>query len=274
MPLKLMFITNDKDISLEAQKCGIDRIFIDLEHIGKKERQGHLDTVISAHSLNDINQIREVITESDVLVRSNPMNSGTKKEIDEIIARGADIIMLPMIKTPVEVEQFVSLVNGRARTCLLIETPQSMVRFDDILNVGGIDEVHIGLNDMHIGLGVNFMFELLSGGILEYLCGKMADKNITYGFGGIARIGQGILPAELILGEHYRLGSQMVILSRAFHGRATSIVDLRSKILLDNEIRAIRQKEIDISSWIDEQYEENQRLVKEKVDSIVSTMTA
>jgi len=45
---------------------------------------------------------------------------------------------------------------------------------------------------------------------------KIKQKSIPYGFGGIARLGTGLLPAENILAEHYRLGSSMVILSRSF----------------------------------------------------------
>ena len=45
---------------------------------------------------------------------------------------------------------------------------------------------------------------------------KFEDKGIPYGFGGIAQLGQGTLPAENIIAEHYRLGSSMAILSRSF----------------------------------------------------------
>ena len=60
------------------------------------------------------------------------------------------------------------------------------------------------------------MFELLSDGTVESLCLKFKSKGVPYGFGGVARVGTGILPAECVLGEHYRLGSDRVILSRAF----------------------------------------------------------
>ncbi len=36
------------------ESCGIDDIMVDLEIIGKKERQKNLNTVISAHNLEDI----------------------------------------------------------------------------------------------------------------------------------------------------------------------------------------------------------------------------
>lgn len=60
------------------------------------------------------------------------------------------------------------------------------------------------------------MFECLADGIVEYLAEKIRNKNIKLGIGGIARINEGELPAEKILKEHIRLGSEMVILSRSF----------------------------------------------------------
>ncbi len=48
------------------------------------------------------------------------------------------------------------------------------------------------------------------------MCYKFKKAGIPYGFGGIAAIGKGELPAERIITEHYRLGSTRVILSRSF----------------------------------------------------------
>ena len=39
MPLKLMYITNRVDVALVAEKYGVDRIWVDLETLGKEERQ-------------------------------------------------------------------------------------------------------------------------------------------------------------------------------------------------------------------------------------------
>ena len=38
MALKLMYITNRPDVALIAEKYGVDRIWIDLETLGKEER--------------------------------------------------------------------------------------------------------------------------------------------------------------------------------------------------------------------------------------------
>lgn len=44
MPLKLMYITNNPEVATIVEHAGVDRIFIDMEFIGKDARQGGLDT--------------------------------------------------------------------------------------------------------------------------------------------------------------------------------------------------------------------------------------
>lgn len=216
MALKLMYITNDPEIAQIAEESGVDRIFVDLEYLKKEERQKDLDTVKSRHSISDISPIKRVLTGTEVLVRVNPINKNSKKEIDDVIKAGADIVMLPYFKTVEEVEAFLGFVDKKAKVCLLVETPSAVENLDDILSLKGIDEVHIGLNDLHLGYGMNFMFELLSNGTVDRIVSKIKEYGIPYGFGGIARIGKGLVPSELIIGEHYRLGSSMAILSRSF----------------------------------------------------------
>lgn len=214
--MKLMYITNNPDIAIVAEKSGVDWIFIDLEILGKEERQGHLDTVISRHSFEDIIKVKKVLTKSELLVRINPINNNSEREVEDAISNGADILMLPFFKTPKEVKKFITLVSGRVKTCLLLETPEAVSNIDEILKINGIDYIHIGLNDLHLGYNKKFMFELLVDGTTEYLTKKIGERKIKYGFGGIARIGLGELPSEKILVEHQRLGSEMVILSRSF----------------------------------------------------------
>ena len=192
---------------LKLQKTeisGVDIVFIDLEKKGKMDRQGHLDTVISNHCIEDIQKVRKELKNTKLLVRVNPLDNESSLEIEQVIKYGADIIMLPMFKTAYEVRKFIELIKGRAEVCLLLETSQALCRIDEILETSGIDRIHIGLNDLHLSLGLDFMFECLSGGLVEYLTEKISKKGIKYGFGGIARIGEGELPAEKILKEHVR----------------------------------------------------------------------
>lgn len=214
--LDFMYITNDPDIAKIIQKAGVKRIWIDLEKLGKQERQSHINSVKSDHSIADIKVLRPIISDSELLVRINPINEESLDEINKVILHGADIIMLPMFRTKSEVQLFLDYVAGRVKTVLLLETKDGVENIDDILSLGGIDEIHIGLNDLHLEYHLDFMFELLSNGTVEYLCQKINNYRLPYGFGGIAKIGEGLLPAEYVIAEHYRLGSKMAILSRSF----------------------------------------------------------
>jgi hypothetical protein len=231
--MDLILITNDVERASIAQEAGVDFVMVDLEINGKVARQGHLSTVISRHTMDDVARVRDVLTTSRLLVRINPLFGGSEGEIDQCVALGADAVMLPMFTSVTEVEQFVGLVRGRAEAWLLLETPQAMVRADEIAQCRGVDAVHIGLNDLHLGLGLQFMFELLAHGIVEWLSGHFAGRGIKFGFGGVARLKRGALDAMLILSEHVRLRSRQVILSRDFQRILES-----PSVFMPNEFRA------------------------------------
>lgn len=237
--MEYILITNKPDIAKYAQDCGVHRIMIDLEIKGKLERQGHLDTVVSNHSLDDIDRIRKVLDYSKLLVRINPIYEDSESEIKRVISSGADIIMLPMFTSSFEVKTFISYIKANVKTILLLETPPALVRVDEFILLPGIDEIHIGLNDLHLGMNLTFMFELLSGGLVEYLANKFNSAGIRFGFGGIARLGKGTIDSSLILSEHYRLNSKMVILSRDFSGGNLSFNEFKSRFDLKTEIQKI-----------------------------------
>lgn len=247
-----MYITNKPEIAKIAENAGVDRIFIDMEYIGKAKRQGGMDTVKNRHTVEDVRKVRKVISKSKLLVRINPIHEATneyyssKEEIDSVIDAGANILMLPFFKTVAEVERFIKCVNGRAKTILLLETPEAVEIIDDIIKINGIDEIHIGINDLSLGYRKKFMFELLTDGTVERICLKLKQSNIPYGFGGVSAVGTGQLPAEVILKEHYRLGSSMVILSRSFcnTSKETDINIVKEKF--DTGIKVIRSFEAEI----------------------------
>lgn len=273
--LKLMYITNRPEIAQIAEQAGVDRIFVDMEYIGKSERQGGMDTVQSHHTIEDVQAIKNSVTTAEVMVRINPIHEATeqytssKEEIDAAIEAGADILMLPYFKTVREVKTFIQLVDGRAKTLPLIETPEAVEVIDEILELSGLDEIYVGLNDLSLGYGKKFMFELLTDGTVEKLCLKFKQKGIPYGFGGIAALGKGMLPAEYIIREHYRLGSTCAILSRSFcdTNKIEEIETIRS--IFESGLQEIREFEEECEK-AEQDFEENQRIVAERVELICS----
>ncbi|MDE5755552.1 MAG: aldolase [Clostridia bacterium] len=274
MPLKLMYITNNTEVALIAEKYGVNRIWVDLEKLGKEERQHGLNTVKSNHTIQDVVKIKSVLTTSELLVRINCWNKNSKNEIENVIAAGADVIMLPMWKKLEEVQSFIHAVNNRAKTVLLLETKEAEQCLDLVLECCCPDEIHIGLNDLHLSYGLKFMFELLANGTVERICDKLKKTNIPYGFGGIAKIGQGMLPAEKILLEHYRLGSTRVILSRSFCD--TSIIKDMSEIeqTFKNNLKELREAEIYACNADKQTLEKNTEDIKICVQKVVENVTS
>ena len=275
MALNLMYITNNPVTAKIAQEAGVDRIWIDMEYIGKDKRQGGLDTVKNHHTVEDIKKLRPVVTTAELLVRVNPLHEATSKysdsknEIDAVLEAGADVIMLPMFYCAEEVRQFVAYVDGRAKVQLLVETAEAVKNIDEILAVPGIDEIHVGLNDLHLAYHMDFMFELLCGDTIKNLCYKFKERDIKYGFGGIARVGYGMLPAELIIAEHYHLGSSAAILSRGFCDANIVQNPMEIESIFIEGVKNIRRKEFEVAAYSEEQYQENLQLIREKVAQIV-----
>ena len=277
MYMKLMYITNNPVVARIAENAGVDWIFLDMEVIGKAFRQSGLNTVQNHHTVDDIKRIRKAIKKSKLLVRVNPIHDAvdnypsSKDEIDASIEAGADILMLPYFKTVEEVKTFIHLVNGRAKTLLLLETVEAANLIDKILEVPGIDMIHLGLNDMHLELGMKFMFELLADGTVERLGDKIKAKGIPFGFGGIATLDGGALQGSMVLKEHVRLGSSMVIVSRSFCNTEI-ITDLNEvKRIFDTGISDLRALEKEASQADAAYLEENRKAVVAAVNKIAGT---
>ena len=274
MALQMMYITNNPQIAQIAEKYSVDRIWVDLEKLGKQERQGGMNTVQSTHVLEDVKTVRDAIKgKAKLLVRVNPIHENSQNEIEKVIEYGADIIMLPFFNTVEETRQFVKMVGGRAETCLLLETIGAETCLDELLEIPGIDEIHIGLNDLHLQYKMKFMFELLANGKVEELCNKIKKKGIRYGFGGIAKLDEGMLPARHIIAEHYRLGSQMAILSRSFYDSwiANDLEEVERAFKYGlGEIREYEQR---LEHEDEKFFENNRELLKSEVAQIVEIIT-
>jgi len=119
---------------------------------------------------------------------------------------------------------------------------------------------------------MKFMFELLADGTVEKLCNKIKSADIPYGFGGIAQLGKGDLPAERIIAEHYRLGSSMVILSRSFCN-IKQITELNAmRDLFNDGVNEIRFFENEITNKPQQYFEKNKEEVSKKVCKIVEKL--
>lgn len=216
-----IYITNIPYVGEFISDHGVRWIMVDLEHNGKAKRQKGRDTVISAHNVLDVKNMRGHLASANLLVRINPINPSSKEEIDKVIDAGADAIMLPFFKQKAEVDYFIELVASRCKVFLLLETLTAIENLSDILSIKDIDYIHIGLNDLHIERKTKFMFEFIADGSIEPVAKILVNTGMKFGIGGVGRYGQLLPPAESLLSEHIRLNSNGAILSRSFMNMTT-----------------------------------------------------
>ncbi len=269
--LKFMYITDNADVASTILSCGIDRVFVDMEILGKSDRQGGMDSVQSCHTLENLREIKAIMPSGHkLLVRTNPPNPTLHEQVDEIIAAGADILMLPFFHTAAQAKHFVEVVGGRAKVSLLLDNKESVIdNIDEILSVDGVDEYYIGLNDLNLSLGGKFMFEPMVNGILDTVCAKLRLAGKPFGFGGIAQLEGGLLSGGKVLCEHLRLGSSMVIVSRSFC-RAEQLNNTEElRAVFTHGIENLRTHEQMLKEQGQEFFEANHREVK----SIIKTIT-
>ena len=241
--MQFMLITAIPEIASFVETCGVERIFVDMETRGKATRQHGMGTPIHQHGFSDLIQLKKNLKKAKLLLRINPLYENTKEEIEKGIDHGADIIMLPFFQHQKEVESFIKIVNGRVKTSILFESAGAVGRAEQILSIEGIDEVHFGLNDLKISLGLDFLFETVANGLIDWLCQLARKNNLSYGVGGVGRVGKETLPAELIMKEYIRLGSERVILSRVFHGNVQSLKELQEYSDFSKEVKKLLEVE-------------------------------
>lgn len=273
MAIKLMYIANEPNIAHIAERNGVDRIFVDLEVRNKAKRQKNIDSVKSHHCLDDINKIKDTLTTAELLVRSNAMYEGSQKEINEIVSRGADIVMLPMWETVDDAKRFRDYIDGRAKVMLLLETIPAEKSLDEVLELDGIDEILIGLNDLHLQYKLKFLFELLANGKIDELMNKMVAKGLPCGFGGIASLDKGMISGRNILAEHYRLHSSMAILSRSFCDTSKIKNEDEIENIFHQGIIDIRDFEESLTKQNEEYFELNHQEVIRKTNEIIDIIS-
>lgn len=238
--MKFLMIVNDPQIARHI--CAVEGVFpfVDLEYLGKAERQGHVDSWKSNQSTTDVTRIREAVPDADLVVRINPLHDGTAAELDDIVARGADRVMLPMFHTREELSRFFDLLDGRADALPLFETAAAVRAIPEIVETLPLTGLHIGLNDLHLDLGLDFIFEPLAEGFLEEPTAALRSAGIPFGIGGLARSREGIVSPEFLLGEHVRLGSSATILSRTFHRGAETLEALKREMDFRGEVEKLQ----------------------------------
>jgi 2-keto-3-deoxy-L-rhamnonate aldolase RhmA len=214
----LTFWTSDPDTARVADLAGIDRIGVDLDRLGKQARQAGLGTWVSRHTVEDLVRLRPAITRAQLFVRSNPLHDGTPGEVERALAAGAEVLMLPMFRSAGELARYVELVGGRARVVGLLETAEAVAEVEAVARVAGLDELHVGINDLALALGLPNRFWVLLDPAAAHVARAAAAVGLPLGVGGIGRVTDAALPIppDLIYAQYPRLGATAALISRSF----------------------------------------------------------
>lgn len=271
--INLFYITNNIIEAQIVDDLDIDWIFIDLEIIGKKERQLGRDAVFSNHSLSDVHKIKIKINNTKILVRCNPIGIWSKDEFDEINSRGSeiDMVMLPYFKTIEEVKVFIDLIDtSKIKPALLVETIDAINNLDEILKIFPFSYIHIGLNDLNIERGTISMFEPYVDGLIKKISSICIKNNQIFGIGGIGKIAADMSPSpKHLLNEHIRLNSKGVILSRSFKGSFCEETKDIFKKELSNSIKDFRNYEKIANNLNIKQLAESYELMKADIEETI-----
>jgi len=206
-----LFSTDPKTIG-PAAAAGVAGFVVDWEWIGKEDRQTSADTEVNRDTLEDLRRARAATT-ARLLCRLNPVGGTTAREIEEAIAAGADEILLPMVRTPEEVETVLSRVRGRCGVGILVETADAARQARELGRLP-LSRVYVGLNDLAIERGSSHIFAPLSDGLLD----RIRDAFVVpFGFGGLTLPERGHpLPCRLLIAEMARLRADFSFLRRSF----------------------------------------------------------
>jgi HpcH/HpaI aldolase/citrate lyase family protein len=232
--------TADPVLAREADDAGVDRIGVDLERLGKEQRQHGLGTWLSPHRERDLRTVGAALERASLFARLNPLHDGTPREVEVALEAGTRVLMLPMVLQPAEAERFVDCVRGRAETVLLVEHIEGIRRLERIAAVPGVDEIHIGLNDLALSLGMPNRWLVLEGNVLVDAGRAVRAAGLRFGVGGIGRVDDTSLPvpSDLVYAQYARTGATAALISRSFLdgdepvNLARAIADARARLAL------------------------------------------
>jgi hypothetical protein len=227
--------TDDPALARRADFAGVDRIGLDLETRGKHERQAGLGTWISPHRIERLPALREALRAARLFARVNPLSPDTPREVEQLLAHGVEVLMLPMFDSAEQAASFTAAVAGRARVVLLLETRAAAQDIERIVGVRGVHEIHVGINDLALDLGLRNRFEVLDSDLLDEVSVCVRAAGLRFGVGGIGRVDdmQLPIPSDLIYAQYPRLGAKGALISRAF---------LRPDVELKDEIAKSRAR--------------------------------
>lgn len=209
---EFLLFTTHTPLARRALAAGVDAFVIDWEFRGKHRRQFGADTQINRDTPDDLSRMR-ALPGAHLVVRINSFGPTTSDEIATALDRGADELLLPMVRSPEQVERTLALLRGRAPLGILIETTAALACAAELGRLP-LRRIYVGLNDLAIDRQTPGIFAPLVDGTLERLRPLIHPP---FGFGGLTLPECGHpVPCRLLMAELARLGATHSFLRRSF----------------------------------------------------------
>jgi hypothetical protein len=209
----LLLFSVDPAFITEAVGAGVEGVVVDWEREGKVQRQARADTQIGHDTVEDLRRVRAA-TPARVLCRINGYGPWTGREVDEAAGAGADELLLPMVRTPEEVQRVLDTARGRCGVGVLVETRDAVANAAALARLP-ITRAYLGLNDLAIERQARSIFAAVADDTVERV---RRWFTVPFGFGGLTLPEGGFpIPCRLLMGEMARLACHYSFLRRSFH---------------------------------------------------------
>lgn len=123
------------------------------------------------------------------------------------------------------------MTDDRARVVPLVE------RLDAVDLVGmlagvGVEEIHVGLNDLSIDRGLSNRLSVLVSPVMDRIAQTARAAGLRVGLGGLGRAGDEALPvpSDLVYAQHTRLGASGALIARSFFSYPMSEAEFAEEI--------------------------------------------
>ena len=176
---ELALFTSDLAVVAEAVPAGVATVVVDWEHEGKETRQALADTEVNNHTVEHLRAVRALTPAHACSAASMP--SGRAPRHGDRAARfdaGADELLLPMVRTPEDVQGRSRSSRGRAGLGILVETRDAIAAADELARLP-VSRVYFGLNDLAIERGTPTIFAPLGDGTLDDVRERFSDVSAS-----------------------------------------------------------------------------------------------
>ncbi len=210
--VELFVFSTDPVFASSCVQAGAAGVIVDWERRGKARRQAGEGTQINQDTPQDLARVRAA-TGGRVLCRVNGAGPWTAAEVDLAVRLGADEVLLPMVRTPEQVDLALEAVAGRCGLGILVETQDAVDRVDELV-ARPLSRVYLGLNDLRIDRRSDALFHPLVDGTADRVA---AACTVPFGVAGLTRPDAGWpVPSRLLSAELARLGASFTFLRRSF----------------------------------------------------------